>query len=64
MGNIGNIVSFRNVSKEEAAELLKLEPGIYQTKDRIRSVTIEDGYMYILDTLSSGMERYKLKIPG
>lgn len=61
---MGSIVSFRAVSKEEAAELLKLEPGIYQTEDRIRSVTVKDGYMYILDTLSSGMERYKLKIHG
>lgn len=61
-GGIPGILRVEEVSEEEAAELLKLKPGIYQTEDRIRSVAIDDGYMWILDTTNDGMHRYKLKI--
>lgn len=61
-GGVPGILSFEEVSEEEAAELLKLKPGIYQTEDRVRSVTIDDGYMWILDTVADGMHRYKLKM--
>lgn len=61
-GGIPGILWFEEVSEEEAAELLKLKPGIYQTEDRIRSVAIDDGYMWILDTTTDGMHRYKLRL--
>lgn len=61
-GGVPGIFSIEAVPEKEAEELLRLKPGIYQTEDRIRSVAIDDGYMWILDTMNDGMHRYKLKM--
>lgn len=60
---VPGLFSTEEVSKEKAAELLKLKPGVYQTQDVIRSVAIADGCMSVMETTSCGPRVYNLKIP-
>lgn len=58
---VGNFIETRELTPEEAAEYRKLKPGTYQTKDRIRTVAIENGIMSVLD-ITQNMELTRLRV--
>ena len=56
------MVTVTALTEEEEAEYRKLKPGVYQTKETIRSVAVQDGEMRILEARADGINRISLKV--
>ena len=56
------MVTVKILTAEEAAEYRKLKPGVTQTAEMLRSVAIEDGYVYVLEQTGNGVNRIKVKL--
>lgn len=56
------MVTVTELTENEKSVYRKLRPGVYQTEELIRSVSVKDGEMQVLEISTNGVNRIRFKL--